>query len=47
MRCAFDGSDLETLMQTGDWHENALQVDQTNWPVCITADPTSQVFYWT
>lgn len=33
-RVNFDGSDLETLVQTGDW--KAGKLEQTLWPVGIT-----------
>ncbi|MCJ1400021.1 hypothetical protein MMC11_003224 [Xylographa trunciseda] len=47
MRCNLDGSALETLVQTGDWRDEKVAADQTNWPVGITVDPGKKVFYWT
>lgn len=46
-RCDLDGRNLETIVQTGDWHDKASQADQTKWPVGITVDPGKGVFYWT
>ena len=47
MRCNFDGSAHETLVQTGKWQDKAVQADQTKWCVGITVDPAKKVFYWT
>jgi hypothetical protein len=45
MRCCLDGSDLETLVETG-WGE-ADRRDQTNWCVGIAVDPERGQLYWT
>ncbi|MCJ1318258.1 hypothetical protein MMC15_003586 [Xylographa vitiligo] len=47
MRCDLDGSALETLVQAGDWRDEKVAADQTNWPVGIAVDPANKVFYWT
>jgi hypothetical protein len=47
MRCNFDGSDLETLVQTGDWKNEEHKSDQTRWCVGITVSPRTGKFYWT
>lgn len=45
MRANLDGSQLETLVETG--HGDADRKDQTNWCVGITVDPARGHFYWT
>jgi hypothetical protein len=45
MRANLDGSDLETLVETG--HGDADRRDQTTWCVGITVDPARQQIYWT
>lgn len=47
MRCGFDGSDLETLVETGNWEIEAETNDQTRWCVGITVSPSTGKFYWT
>jgi hypothetical protein len=45
MRANLDGSDVETLIQTGIGDEGRR--DQKRWCVGITIDPELQKFYWT
>jgi hypothetical protein len=45
MRANLDGSQLETLVETG--RGNKDQRDQTRWCVGITTDPKLQKIYWT
>jgi len=45
MRCNLDGSQLETLVETGD--PDADKGDQTKWCVGIAVDPAGGKFYWT
>jgi hypothetical protein len=45
MRCNLDGSELETLVQTGE--TDADRLDQTRWCVGITTDPERGQIYWT
>jgi hypothetical protein len=45
MRCNFDGSSLETLVETGQG--DADRRDQTRWCVGIAIDPVRQQIYWT
>ncbi|MFV0294538.1 MAG: 3-hydroxyacyl-CoA dehydrogenase [Hyphomicrobiaceae bacterium] len=45
MRCNLDGSDVETLVQSG--HVPQDENDQTRWCVGITVDPVRRQFYWT
>jgi hypothetical protein len=45
MRASLDGSQVETLVQTG--HGDTDQRDQTKWCVGITIDPVRQQIYWT
>ncbi|KPM37996.1 hypothetical protein AK830_g8557 [Neonectria ditissima] len=47
MRCNFDGSELETLIETGNWHDKEEMADQTRWCVGVTVSPTTGKFYWT
>jgi DNA-binding beta-propeller fold protein YncE len=45
MRCNLDGSQVETLVQTG--HTDADRLDQTRWCVGIAVDPEGGKVYWT
>jgi DNA-binding beta-propeller fold protein YncE len=45
MRANLDGSQVETLVQTGRGDQD--QRDQTRWCVGITTDPNLQKIYWT
>jgi DNA-binding beta-propeller fold protein YncE len=45
MRANLDGSQIETLIQTGDGEDDRR--DQTRWCVGITVDPVRRQFYWT
>jgi sugar lactone lactonase YvrE len=45
MRCNLDGSQIETLVETG--RGDAERRDQTRWCVGITIDPKRQQIYWT
>ncbi|KAF4333251.1 alcohol dehydrogenase [Fusarium beomiforme] len=47
LRCNFDGSELETLIQTGDWQDEQHTSDPTRWCVGITVSPSTGKFYWT
>ncbi|KAF4972718.1 hypothetical protein FZEAL_9546 [Fusarium zealandicum] len=47
MRCNFDGSDLEVLIQLGDWQNEQEKADSTNWCVGVTVSPSTGKFYWT
>ncbi|KAH7154607.1 hypothetical protein DER46DRAFT_613318 [Fusarium sp. MPI-SDFR-AT-0072] len=47
MRCNFDGSELEILIQTGDCQVDAHMLDPTRWCVGITVSPSTGKFYWT
>jgi DNA-binding ferritin-like protein (Dps family) len=48
MRCNLDGSEHETLIQTGDWENEAEKVaNQHNWPVGITVSRKLNKFLWT
>ena len=44
MRCNLDGSQIETLVESGD--PEADRGDQTKWCVGITVDPQHGAFYW-
>jgi 3-hydroxyacyl-CoA dehydrogenase len=46
-RCNFDGSELEVLVQAGDWQNEAHQADQTRWCVGVTVSTATKKFYWT
>jgi sugar lactone lactonase YvrE len=46
MRCNFDGSQIETLVQT-DEGDSRPGPDETKWCVGITVDPQRGQFYWT
>ncbi|KUI56261.1 L-carnitine dehydrogenase [Cytospora mali] len=45
-RCNYDGSELETLIKTGDWEKDGF-ADQTKWCVGITVSHKYGKFYWT
>jgi sugar lactone lactonase YvrE len=45
MRCNLDGSQIETLVETG--RGDVDRRDQTRWCVGITIDPKRQQIYWT
>ena len=45
MRCDLDGSNVETLVQTGQDDDDRR--DETNWCVGITVDHVGGHFYWT
>ncbi|KAF2092465.1 cytochrome P450 [Rhizodiscina lignyota] len=47
MRCDLDGSNLETIICTGDWQDEKDATDQTKWCVGIAVSPESGKFYWT
>ena len=45
MRCNLDGSQVQTLVETGRGDKDVR--DQTKWCVGITVDPKAGKFYWT
>ncbi len=45
MRCNLDGSEVETLIQTGNIPDD--EKDQSNWCVGIAVDPKNRKVYWT
>ncbi|CAJ0543515.1 Ff.00g037900.m01.CDS01 [Fusarium sp. VM40] len=47
MRSNFDGSDLEVLVQTGDYQNEQHKSDPTRWCVGVTVSPSTGKFYWT
>ncbi|KAK8169207.1 hypothetical protein BKA80DRAFT_326225 [Phyllosticta citrichinensis] len=47
VRCNFDGSDLETLIQNGDSNDAAQRNDLSRWCVGITVVPQLGKFFWT
>lgn len=48
MRVNLDGTELETLIKTGDWEtEKEFAKDQRNWCVGIAVSPKYGKFYWT
>ncbi|KAK7756488.1 hypothetical protein SLS62_001322 [Diatrype stigma] len=47
MRCDFDGSNREVIVQTGDWQNPADKNDQTRWCVGMTVSQKTGKFYWT
>ena len=47
MRCNFDGSSQEVIVQRGDWRIEAEMADQTKWCVGIAIDASANKFYWT
>jgi 3-hydroxyacyl-CoA dehydrogenase, C-terminal domain len=46
-RCNFDGSNLETLIQTGDPANPSHTTDPLRFCIGVTVDPAKQLFYWT
>lgn len=47
LRCNFDGSNLEVLIQSGDWRDKEQQADVSRWCVGVTVSPATGKFYWT
>ncbi|PNP75988.1 hypothetical protein FNYG_10546 [Fusarium nygamai] len=47
MRCNFDGSNLEVLVQAGNWQLDEHMLDPTRWCVGITVSSSTGKFYWT
>lgn len=47
MRCNFDGSELETIIQRGDWKDEQHMSDTTRWCVGVTVSPSTGKIYWT
>lgn len=45
-RCNYDGSELETIIKTGDWEKDGFE-DQLKWCVGITVSHKYGRFYWT
>jgi DNA-binding beta-propeller fold protein YncE len=45
MRCDLDGSNVETLVQTGQGDDDRR--DQTRWCVGVAVDPAGEHLYWT
>ncbi|MFJ3307462.1 3-hydroxyacyl-CoA dehydrogenase [Streptomyces sp. NPDC086549] len=45
MRCDLDGSNIETLVQTGQGADDRR--DETRWCVGVTVDPVGRHLYWT
>lgn len=45
MRCNLDGSNVETLVVTGDWKVH--KGDQNKFPIGVTVDTESEMIYWT
>lgn len=45
MRCDLDGSNVETLVQTGEGEDDSR--DETRWCVGVAVDPVSGHLYWT
>ena len=46
-RSNFDGSALETLIETGDFRNEEHVEDQTRWCVGVVVSPATGKFYWT
>ena len=46
-RSNFDGSSLETLVETGDFRNEEHIEDQTRWCVGVVVSPATGKFYWT
>jgi hypothetical protein len=46
LRCNYDGTELETLIQNGDWKTDGF-ADQTRWCVGVAVSPKLGKFYWT
>jgi hypothetical protein len=47
MRCNLDGSEHETVIQTGDWKNEKDSTNQLNWCVGISVNHKEKKFYWT
>lgn len=47
MRCNFDGSEHETIIQTGDWQDAEDGNDQLKWCVGVSINQAEGKFYWT
>ncbi|KAJ5172015.1 hypothetical protein N7492_004608 [Penicillium capsulatum] len=47
LRCNFDGSEFEVLVQTGDYQNAEHGQDATKWCVGVTVAPSLGKFYWT
>jgi 3-hydroxyacyl-CoA dehydrogenase len=47
MRCNFNGSDLEVLVQAGNWQDEQHKCDPTRWCVGIAVSSSTGKFYWT
>lgn len=47
MRCNLDGTELETLIQIGDWRNSQDKADKTKWCVGIAVSPSRGKFFWT
>ena len=47
MRCNLDGSQQETIYQTGNWKTGPNKTDATLWPVGVTLSRKLQRFFWT
>lgn len=47
MRCNFDGSELETLIVTGDFNNDEHMTDQPRWCVGVSVSDKEGKFYWT
>lgn len=47
MRCNFDGSSHEVLVQVGDWQKEEEMTDPLKWCVGIAVDAQAGKFYWT
>lgn len=47
MRCNFDGSERETIIQSGDWKNPEEGKNQLNWCVGIAINNKEGKFYWT
>ncbi|KAL1865753.1 hypothetical protein Plec18167_009295 [Paecilomyces lecythidis] len=47
LRCNYDGSDIETLIQNGDWKNDEDRENALKWCVGITVSPKLGKFYWT
>lgn len=47
MRCALDGSSLETVVRAGDPQDQAHRDDPTRWCVGVAVSPSTGKFYWT
>jgi hypothetical protein len=47
MRSNLSGSDIEVLIQNGDWKNEEHTADQMRWCVGIAVSPSTGYFYWT